>query len=180
MNRKKWAALLGVAAFVFLTAEACTNANSNYEEARKVNEQQLSYTKTQAIPKFTFSQDRDTLIQIYMLKNEARNTYSVFSSNGTGEQRFQCPSVGYAIPADTQLTAPESTNGVPQAEPNGLFSSTNTDGTWVLCVRANGEVVPVYTELKVTTFPFAVRYENGQYVEVQDSKSTATMKITRK
>ena len=127
----------------------------------------------QPTPKFDYSQDRDVLIQIYVAKNEARMTYSSIDSI-TGQHLFDCPSIGFAIPADTQLTNPLQSIGyysapavVEQAEPNGLYSSKNTDGTYVLCVRKNGDIVPIYTEQKVTTFPFPVqRQTDGSYKDV--------------
>lgn len=147
-----------------------------------VDDQQKIYRINQPIPKFDWSQDRSVLIQIYMAKNQARNTYSIITSQGTGELVAQCPSVGYPLAADTQLTNPlQKLNSyesvVEQAEPNGLYSSKNTDATYVLCVRKNGDIAPVYTEQKVTTFPYPVKLVNGAWVEVEDSPSTIKLDL---
>jgi hypothetical protein len=168
--------VLACTALVLLAS--CTDTSSQRADSRVVEEQQSIYNRVQPVPVFDWSQDRDTLIQIYTQKNQALTTYTVFQSNGSGEVRFSCPSIGFALPADTSLTNPLQpiyfTNGpvtVEQPEPNGLFSSKNTDGTYVLCVRPDGSVTPVYTELKVTTYPFAVREENGRLVDAGESSS---------
>lgn len=147
-------------------------------------ERQLSiYRRSNPLPVYDHSQDLEILSQIYTLKNEVRTTWSIISSEGTGEVQFTCPSLGYAIPADTQLTNPlQAVAGgavIEQPEPNGLFSSKNTDGTYVMCVRENGDVVPVYTELKVTTFPFPVEVQDGRIVEVTSGSSTIKIDMTK-
>ena len=178
----KHVALFQTALIAVLVLIGCSEAE--YRDRQTVESQQGIYAVSQPVPMFDWSQDRDILIQIYSQKNEARTTYSVLSSDGTGEPRFMCPSLGFALPADTSLTnplTPYAANGavIEQPEPNGLFSSKNTDGTYVLCVRKNGDVVPVYTELKVTTFPFAVRWENGELVEIEDSPTTIKIEQRR-
>jgi hypothetical protein len=157
-----------------------------------VDNQQAQYAKVQPIPYFDFSMDRDTLIQIYKAKNEARKTWSVVTSQGTGAILFICDSIGFAIPSDTQLTNGSVPSGrylkgegtawvwvdgvVEQPEPNGLYSSKNTDGTYVQCVGDDGSVSPVYTEQKVTTFPFPVVEQGGRIVRAA-GESTITLDI---
>lgn len=163
---------------------ACVPATSDTRDRQVVQEQQTVYQSRQPVPRFDFSQERDTMIQIYRLRQEARATFTTFHSNGTGDVIFACPSRGYAIPADTQLTNPVAREPgyntvVDQAEPNGLFSSKNTDGTWVLCVRENGEVAPVYTELKVQTFPFEVSWDDARRTLVDQRKQSSSSLTVR-
>lgn len=172
-----------LAAIVIVTVGCEYTPDSEEQTSQVVEDQQAHYIKTQPVPFFDHSQDRDTLIQIYEAKNEARQTNSVITSF-TGEILFTCPSIGYGVAADTQLTNPLQQVGgsygyttVEQPEPNGLFSSKNTDATYVLCVRDNGDVVPVYTESKVTTFPFGVDVdENGLVTDAGDD-STITVDV---
>lgn len=159
------------------------NSAADTQERAVVSNQQQQYARVQPIPRFDYSQDRDVYIQIYTAKNDILATYTILTSYGTGDIIFDCPSIGYAIPADTSLTNPaqpvwrtghQAVAGVDigQAEPNGLFASNNTDGTYVLCVMDNGDIVPVYTELKVTTFPFAIAIdEQGQITALGDTSS---------
>ncbi len=155
-----------------------------------VNKQQSHYSTVQPLPYFEFSIPRDILIQIYnVVTQEARSTYTIIESF-TGVTKFHGPSLGYGIPADTSLTNPvqmarwysTASEGVviEQAEPNGLFSSKNTDGTWVLFVDANGDITPIYTEHKVTTFPFAVKRDGGGgWTRADNKRASLTVTIKK-
>ncbi len=126
------------------------------------------------------------MTQIYnVVTQEARDTYTVIESM-TGQTKFHGPSIGYGIPADVSLTNPlqpvgrfhSALTSIEQAEPNGLFSSKNTDGTWVLFLDSNGVITPVYTEHKVTTFPFVVvKSKDNGWVRADDSESSFTVSI---
>lgn len=167
--------------FLVAVLAACTPSAERQDNTR-VQDQQAHYATTQPVPFFDYSLDRDVLIQIYESKNEARQTSTVIESF-SGELLFSCPSIGYGIAADVQITNPlapfrHSTESwsegvtVEQPEPNGLFSSKNTDATYVLCVRDNGDVAPIYTEEKVTVFPFAITIgEDGVIQDVGDDSS---------
>lgn len=148
--------------------------NQDTRDAQVVDRQQSQYAVSQAVPFFQWSLPRHLLIQIYeLVTTRVTNTYTIFSSNGTGQIYFECPSMGYAIPADTSLTNPDqvitldrgsygnSMVTIGLAEPNGVYASENTDGTWAMCYHPSGVLVPVYTELKVTTFPAPVIWDEG-------------------
>lgn len=164
----------------------CNTTNTERDDTQRVQDQQAQYAKVQPIPFFDFSMDRDTLIQIYKAKNESRRTWSVVQSQGTGATLFICESIGFAIPADTQLTNPlQVIRGpwggegqiVEQPEPNGLYSSKNTDGTYVQCVGPGGDVSPVYTEHKVTTYPFPVTVDANGLVTRAPGDATITIDV---
>jgi len=178
--------LLLIMSIVFL-ASGCSNNSSENAERELVNIQQGIYQKVQPVHMYDYSIPRDIYQQIYdVVTTEVMATYSVIESI-TGLTRYECPSMGYAIPADTSLTNPlqgiynidgpgvdEFSAVIEQAEPNGLFSSKNTDGTWVMCVELKtGEVYPVYAEHKVMTFPFIMeKDDSGQWVRA-DNKPIA-------
>lgn len=161
--------------------DGCDGRSADSKDQDTVEAQQSIYQRSQPVPMFNWSQDRDNLIQIYTMKNEARATYSVVRAAGTGEILWHCPSVGFPLPADTQLTNPlQQVYGaavIEQAEPNGLFSSKNTDGTYVLCVLPDGSISPQYSESKVDVFTRPVKVEDGKVVFVDGA---ATMTITPK
>ena len=152
-----------------------------------VKEQQSHYAKVHPVPFFEYSIPRDVYIQIYeVITTKAYNTYTVIQTM-TGETVFHGNSIGYGIPHDVSLTNPwqadvrSSTGRIPigQAEPDGLFASVNTDGTWVLFVLETGEVTPIYTEQKVTTFPFPVVKTNNGWERVSGSKTQFTINVER-
>jgi hypothetical protein len=162
-----------LAGVVLLVAACGTQKDSTQTDATNTDRQLKQYQAVQPVPFYNWSQDRATLIQIYNAKNEARQTWTVFYS-AAGTPQAMCPSVGYPIPANTQLTSPDqvgyvSSYGVgviSQMEPNGLYSTTGANGTYVLCVRPNGKNAAVYSESWVTAFPYEVKIENGQVVDL--------------
>lgn len=90
-------------------------------------------------------------------------TYTYVYNEMRGQLVFLCDSIGFALPYATQYTNPskvaEHYQGgyaiLPQADPNGLFSPADAEGTWVLCKNPNGpEVRPVYIEPRVIVSPF--------------------------
>lgn len=179
--------LLVFFATLFLTS--CElEEKADKKESKIVEQQQSHYAKVQPVPSYDYSIPRDIVIQIYnVVTQEARSTYTVIESV-TGETKFHGPSLGYGIPADMSLTNPlqKASPGsvhdgavIEQAEPNGLFSSKNTDGTWILFVDINGDITPVYTEHKVTTFPFAVKKTANGWERADQKKPSMTIKMQK-
>ena len=75
-----------------------------------------------------------------------------------------CDSVGFGLPYSTQFTnpmkVPSHDRGVvlPQADPNGLFSPSSSDGTWVQCVNPKTNKVSVmYVEPRIVVSPFELQ-----------------------
>ncbi|MFA4942998.1 MAG: hypothetical protein WC564_05175 [Patescibacteria group bacterium] len=162
--------------------------NSEEKDSKIVQKQQAHYAKVQPLPFYDYSIPRDILIQIYnVVTQDARNTYTVVETI-TGVTKFQGPSLGYGIPVDVSLTNPlqpaydrtyNDGEIIEQSEPNGLFSSKNTDATWVLFLDDDGNLVPVYTEHKVMTFPFVVKKtEDGEWVRAGKEKASVTIDIS--
>jgi hypothetical protein len=94
-------------------------------------------------------------------------TYTYIVPEQTGKLVFLCDSIGYGIPAATQFTNPQKiTCGhshcqpIPQADPNGLFSPSSAEGTWVMCKDPKGnDVKPVYIEPRILVSPFPLSTE---------------------
>jgi hypothetical protein len=163
----------------------CVDANTETKDKEIVQEQQNHYQKVHPVPFFDYSISRDVYTQIYeVVTTKAYTTYTVIESM-TGLTFFHGPSIGYGIPADTSITNPLQTYGyssgaltsIEQAEPNGLFSSKNTDGTWVLFIQTDGTVTPIYTEHKVTTFPFQVRKTAEGWIRSDDAPVEFTINV---
>jgi hypothetical protein len=100
---------------------------------------------------------------IEMRDQDGLTTYTYQIAEQTGQLVFFCHSIGFPISAATQFTNPQkldyvSSYGVavlPQADPNGLFSPSSAEGTWVMCVDpSTGKPRPVYSEPKLTASPF--------------------------
>lgn len=146
------------------------------------SQQQEIYASAQPVPIFEWSQTRATLSAVLQAKASTVATWSVFKAFD-GTATFVCPSVGYPIPADTQLTAPEQLvrieikegvfieGVVSQPEPDGVYSTGHSAGTYVACVRPNGEVTVAYSEAVVEAFPFEVRIVDGKVVDLGGASS---------
>jgi len=139
-------------------------ASQERADKAAVQRQQSQYAKAQPLPTYDWSLERDLVIKLYNLRNQKVSTHSVWRSD-YGMVEGDCTSMGYGIPYDTSLTNPlqhysGSTTGegsaIGQAEPNGVFASTNTSATWVMCLDETGSILPHYIESKVTVYPYEV------------------------
>jgi len=181
--------ILSISGMVVLSTCQSGEASSDSQDKAIVEIQQKHYLKIHPVPFYDYSIPRDILIQIYdVVTTRTYTTYTVIESI-TGKTFFHGVSIGYGIPADTSLTNPLKIAAkyyqggfavTEQAEPNGLFSSKNTDGTWVLFVQSDGSITPIYTEHKVTTFPFAVEMNgDGSWIRADDKPSAFTIEINK-
>jgi len=173
-------AIFGLALVVL----AGCDSSANREEAVAVDRQQEVYRKSQPVPFFDYSLQRDLWIQFYVAQNANVATYSYITPQNTGQVLFETPSIGYPIPMDTQLTNPQARvphleSVLPQAEPNGLYTSPNTDATIIMAANDDGTVSPIYTEMKVTTFPFEVKWDGTKWVRVQGGKTNISLKVKK-
>lgn len=147
-------ALVVVAGF---TLSGCTYDEAASKEAGQVAQQQKIYVDNQPVPAFDWSLERHVFTEIYKARNNAVITYS-YVRNLQGQVYFKCKSIGFPLASNMQLTASESEIWVhsgytklPQAEPNGLFSSPSSAGTYVMCMNSDGTVSPAYFEDNVET-----------------------------
>lgn len=142
-------------------------------EQRGQNLQMEQFLRNQPVPSFDWSLERHLMIQIYIARQKATNTFSYVQSDYTGKVLWSCPSIGFPIPYSTQLTNPQQlavrylagsryVDGVvAQQEPNGLFTPATSEATWVPCVDEKGKITPVYEEKKVTVFFRPMEEVNG-------------------
>ena len=182
---KKSILTLAIAA---LALSACKPPAQSQEQkdSAAVQQQQSQYAKAQPVPAYDFSLERDLLIQLYDIRNNKPATHSVWRSD-YGLIEGDCPSMGFGLPYDTSLTNPVAVRwgrhngiagvGVGQAEPNGVFASTNTSATWVFCVGPAGALEPVYVESKVTVYPGPVTVDYTNNRVIRDGDATVTVSV---
>lgn len=189
--KKLTSILLALVLGASFSAQAISWSDSaNAEVTQRVQKQQAHYDKRQPVPWFDYSLTRDVLIQLLKVQNRTVRTYSVWRSD-YGTIEGHCPSMGFGIPYDTSLTNPSAAtdedlfgddkNGalatVEQPEPNGIYLSKNTNATWVICLMPNGSLAPIYTEAKVTVYPFSVDvdWESGRVTPKWNEPSSVTI-----
>lgn len=169
-------------AVVVLLGTGCDDSQAE-KEKKAVSRQQSQYAKAQPVPAYDFSLERELLIQLYDIRNQRVATHSVWRAD-RGLIEGDCPSMGYGLPYDTSLTNPlqayegswrESITSIGQAEPNGVFASTNTSATWVMCVGAGGLIEPHYVESRVTAYPYPVTVDYDSNRVVRAGEATVTL-----
>jgi hypothetical protein len=163
--------------------------DANQRESQTVNNQQKVYTENQPAPVFDWSLERHLFVELYEARNKAVTTYTYKQSPYTGHIMWSCPSIGFPIQANAQLTNPQTDTyytsssqahmSMPQAEPNGLYTSPSTSGTFVMCVTKRGKVAPRYEEGEVTVSPVPQHEVNGTMVDVPDAESTIQINPSR-
>lgn len=159
--------ILSVAALALLGVSlvGCEYTPSSDETQRAQQERILQEGSAQTgMPNIKNFRERKLLKQILEMRDQdGLVTYTYTVPETTGRPVFLCNSIGYGLPAATQYTNPEKVDlhstgnvSVPQADPNGLFSPSSAEGTWVLCSDPNGsgKTRPVYVEPRVIVSPF--------------------------
>jgi hypothetical protein len=143
----------------------CHDAGSSDEVQRQQNEAILKEATAQTgMPAIKNFRERKMLKEIIELRDqEGLTTYTYIVNELNGKLMLLGESIGYGIPAAMQYTSPQkidwagssSSQVVPQADPNGLFSPDSAEGTWVLLKDPHGsKVKPVYIEPRIVVSPF--------------------------
>ena len=158
-------AVLMLLAFLACTAEDCNSPPSSDTIQRQQQETLLKEgTMQTGMPAIKNFRERKLLKDILEMRDQdGLVTYTYLFAEMTGKLIFFCDSVGFGIPYATEYTNPQKplydSRGVatmPQADPNGLFSPSAAEGTWVLCKDPNGKAgtQPVYIEPRIVVSPF--------------------------
>lgn len=174
-----------IVASILFVGCGISQSDTNLKEQKITEDNQARLSRLYPIPQMDTSLERDIVVQLYELRNQARNTHSVILSDGTATPVWDCPSIGFPIANDVQLTNPEqiavqNQYGVatlPQAEPNGLYTPASSWGTWVLCAEGDGSIAPVYNEADTITFPFPVKVDYITGRITRDGPATATVTL---
>ena len=185
--------LVLILGLISLAVTGCNELTQEAKDNKMVQAQQSQYAIAQPVPQYDWSMERDLLIKLYNLRNKNVTTHSVWRSD-YGIVEGDCASLGYGLPYDTSLTNPYQavsrdqdgyrvTGGltaIGQSEPNGIFASTNTSATWVMCIGEAGSLDPIYVESKVTTYPYPVKVDYDTNRVKKSGKSTASIKLSTK
>lgn len=140
---------------VLLLTVGVLTACSHGDKARKADEDYsrsllLGYQASQPPPKNKWSQIRQNLIEVQDSQIKTTATTTFFFNQGVTDPILVCPSIGFPIPATSQLTNPDQkVKGhdltLPQLEPNGIFTG-NTSATYAMCIDAKGRPYATYWE----------------------------------
>jgi hypothetical protein len=152
---------LALAAFFVLTAESCDGQTDATKREAAAQERMQSESQAAVGMPAILNWTEKKIFKLIFEKRDQPNlqTYTYFVGMHN-EHTPLCRSIGFGIPESEQYTNPQmvgyasSQVGVgilPQADPNGLFSSPSANGTWVLCLYKDGTTEPVRSEPNVVT-----------------------------
>lgn len=155
--------------FLFVIAACDANSPSSDQVQRQHQEQLSAESNSQVgMPAIVNFQEKRMAKMILELRDTAISTIT-YTQDMNGNLHKLCDSIGYGLPYATQYTNPQRVANyqempdhgnvtLPQADPNGLFSPTSADGTWVLCTDPQSKkVMPLYVEPHVIVSPFALK-----------------------
>jgi len=140
-----------------------TKQTADDQDANKQEKLQEQARAQAGLPAITNFQEKKLLKSIYEMRdNEKLICYAYLFNQFNGKLIFIGKCMGYGIPYSTQYSNPEKLTNpyaqdyvpMPQAEPNGLFMPTSSQGTWVMLIDSTGNPHPVYIEPEVIVSPF--------------------------
>jgi len=145
-----------------LSVAALSACNETSTEIQQRQQEQVSLQGAQSVgmPAITNFAEKRMMKDIIEMRDQsvATITYIVGMNN---EYKKLCNSVGFGLPYATQYTNPmrsQQYGPIPQADPNGLFSPSSAEGTWILCVNPETKkAVPIYVEPRVIISQFELK-----------------------
>lgn len=181
MRKRIWGAVAAVAVAT-LTLAGCDMAPTA-QDKENAGQQAASadIISAQPVPAFPYSIIRQNLNEIETAQaTGAGQTTSFMFQQGNPTPIRTCASVGYPIPANASLSNPHqiiyrynNTGGqvVDQMDPNGIYQSPSTSGTYVMCLDPSGKARATYWEGFVETESGGARWDGSQIVPVGDPSS---------
>lgn len=159
---KLYSALFGLFALASQNGNGCEPSS---DDRQRDQQERILREGTSAVgmPAIKNFREKRLAKMLFELRDqEDLATYSYLWSDYSGKLVFLCNSIGYGLPYATQFTNPMKREigyalVLPQADPNGLFSPSSAEGTWVMCKDPKGsDVKPVYVEQRLVVAPFAL------------------------
>ena len=164
----KTAIAIASIAVLGVTLTGCIEVTPSSDEVQQEQQERIlkEGTAQTGMPAIKNFRERKLLKQIIEMRDQdGLVTYTYTVPETTGRPVFLCNSIGYGLPAATQYTNPQKIENppsipgyyvMPQADPNGLYSPSSAEGTWVLCSDPNGsgKTRPVYVEPRIIVTPF--------------------------
>ena len=150
-----FALLLGACTEEIKKTSAKTAGENVVAEQEKVSTGFNRLSKSQQIPTFDWSQERQTVIDAETIRATGSISTTMFFIEGVGMISW-CPSSGAPVPATYQLSASQQYIDikrddtrqkfpVDQGEPTGVYVG-DSNGTWIICLDDDGNKFGQYWE----------------------------------
>lgn len=185
MTRKITLGVAAAVSVVTLTVAGCSSAPTAQDKENA--EQQAAsegLVSGQPVPHPPYSLMRQNLSEIRVAEATGSVATTSFEfMQGITHPIKSCASVGLPIPANASISNPHQvvpahTNGVwsnevvDQMEPNGIYPSGSTSGTYVMCLQPNGKARTVYWEGTVHSETGAAHWDNTTQQIVSDGDTS--------
>ncbi len=176
-----------IAAGTGLAATACTHGqNAQQQEQAAQQSDTASLEQAQPLPHYKYSQIRQTLIDAQDIEANGTQTTSFFFQQGMQDPVFTCPSLGEPVANTDQLSNPQQIAPVTgkwggghdvlaQMDPNGIYTGSSSQGTYVICVNGSGRPYLQYWEGNVMTVTAGAVWDHAQHLVVVNGAPTATV-----
>jgi len=162
------------AAFTVMFLSGCDDLQIKTSDEVQNQQQEQSLQQgvaTVGMPAITNFTEKKLLKEIYEARDDPKLiTYTYIVAENTGKLVYIGQTIGYGLPYATEYTAPQkaefhSSGGqygsqvvIPQADPNGLFSPTSAEGTWIFMKDPNSNnVEPMYMEPRIIVSRFKLQ-----------------------
>lgn len=173
MNRKSILAL-PAAAVLAASLTACTGTSSSDGNAAESSQQQADTTSLEAsqpLPHYNYSQIRQTLIDAETIAANGTQTTSFFFQLGAQDPVYSCPSLGEPVAVNASLSNPQQVIGTGnynavttgQMDPDGVYASGSSLGTYVICLTSTGAKYLDYWEGDVFTVSGAAEWDTAAH-----------------
>lgn len=149
-----------------LFMSACDSVSTADDKDAAKQEQMQKEGQAQAgMPGVHNFQEKKLLKMIYELRDDENLIcYAYLFNEFNGKLIFIGKCIGYGIPYSTQYSNPQKDTWpsyhdgkmMPQAEPNGLFMPSSSEGTWLMLLDKDGKPHPVYVEPRIIVSPFQI------------------------
>ena len=166
MKKRILAVLLILVASVSLVG--CSDDSAVEKEQLSQNKVQEESNVQVPMPAITNFQEKKLLKEIYERRDQVNmSTWTYVFNHMTGKPVLLGKSLGYGVPASMQFNNPKQVRqfgsnydgvAVDAAEPNGLYSPSSADGTWVILVNPDdSKPYVIYCEEKIMVSPFPLK-----------------------
>lgn len=128
--------------------------DSTRQERRNQEELMKEVGNQVGMPNISNFYEKKLAKKIFELRDDSNLITYAYTQNMDGKYVYLGTCMGYGLPYSTQYTNPEKyeINGttLPQADPNGLYSSDGLSATWLVLVdEETGEQSIIYAEPEI-------------------------------
>lgn len=162
---KRTTVLFGLLIAGGLVAGCSTQTSGIGQQQAAQSQIEVQSNAAVGMPAITNFTEKKDLKMIYELRDKANLVTYMYTQALNGKWVYQGQAVGFPIPYSTEYTNPmmydsNASNGnyaviLPQADPNGLYSSQNTQADWIMREGPHG-LYPAYIEPNVYVTPVKI------------------------